>query len=124
MPKRVKMLTSKLHRKTENFFTHHFRSLKYIRFVENNCFSREQWGRGINFRLFSLLGAPGQFDWTKLAHCTFRSCILQNKTIIRPLRHILRKKNWTKSPLWGPGGPDWTKIAHVQLDHRANNMRT
>ena len=35
-------------------------------------------------------GPPGQFDWTKLAHCKSRSCILQNKTTIRPLRHILR----------------------------------
>ena len=42
-----------------------------------------------NFRL-CLLGPSWQFDWTKLAHCTSRSCILQNKTTIRPLRHILR----------------------------------
>ena len=31
-------------------------------------------------------GAPGHLDWTKVAHCTTISCILQNKTIIRPLR--------------------------------------
>ena len=47
---------------------------------------------------------PGQFDWTKLAHCTSRPCILQNKTIIRPLRHILRIFFFDKAPppLWGP----------------------
>ena len=45
MQKRVKMLISKLHRKEENFFTHHFRSLKCIRFVEKNfC---KKWGMGI-----------------------------------------------------------------------------
>ena len=38
MPKRVKILTSQWHRKQENFFTHHFRSLKCIRRVENNFF--------------------------------------------------------------------------------------
>ena len=49
--------------------------------------------------------ASGQFDWTKLAHCTSRSCILQNKTTIRPLRHILRKFIFLdKVPLWGPRG--------------------
>ena len=32
--------------KEENFFTHHFRSLKSIHFVENNFFCSEQWGKG------------------------------------------------------------------------------
>ena len=46
-------------------------------------------------------GVPGHFDWTKLAQCTTRSCILQNKTIIRPLRHIIGffKIFLTKGPM-------------------------
>ena len=48
-------------------------------------------------------GPPGQFDWTKLAHCTSRSCVLQNKTTIRPLRHILRIL-FDEVPLRGPRG--------------------
>ena len=49
------------------------------------------------------LWAPRQFDWTKLAYFTSRSCIQQNKTSIKPLRHTLRKCVWT-SPLVGPQG--------------------
>ena len=49
-------------------------------------------------------GAQGHLDWTKLAQCITRSSILHNKTIIRPLRHILRIFFLTKSPLWGPVG--------------------
>ena len=48
-------------------------------------------------------GAPGHLDWTKLAQCTTRSYILQNKTIIRPLRHILRFF-FRLSPPLGPHG--------------------
>ena len=50
-------------------------------------------------------GPPGQFDWTKLAHCTSacRSCLQLNKTLIRPLRHILRFF-LDKAPLWNPRG--------------------
>ena len=60
MPKRVKMLTSKWHRKEENFFVYPFRSLKCIRFVENNFFCHEQWGRRERyFRLCPLLGPQG-----------------------------------------------------------------
>ena len=40
--------------------------------------------------------APGQFDWTKLAHCTSRSCMLQNKTTITIFLD--------KVPLWCPRG--------------------
>ena len=43
--KRVEMIISKCHRKEEHFFTHHFESLKCIRFVENN-FCRERSGGG------------------------------------------------------------------------------
>ena len=39
------MLNLKWHRKEENFFTHHFRSLKCIQFVENN-FSVAHKGEG------------------------------------------------------------------------------
>ena len=67
------------------------------------------------------LWAPMQFDWTKLVYFTSRSCIQQNKTSIKPLRHTLRKCVWTKSS-WGSRGPDWIKIAHAQLDHGANKM--
>ena len=61
---------------------------------------RKQRGRGweINFRLRPLLGPQGN-------HCTSRSCILQNQTTIRPLRHILGKIFYlTKSPCGAPGG--------------------
>ena len=48
-------------------------------------------------------GAPGHLDWTKLAQCTTRSYILQNKTIIiRPLRHIIGF--FLLSPSMGPHG--------------------
>ena len=56
----------------------------------------EMRGGGGYFRLCPPLG-PMQFDWTKLAFCTSRSCIQQNKTSIKPLRHTLRKCVWTKS---------------------------
>ena len=47
MLKRVKMFsTSKWHQKGENFFTHQFRSLKCIRFVENNFFFVAHNGEG------------------------------------------------------------------------------
>ena len=60
MPKRVKMLTSKWHRKEENFLAHQFKSLKCIRFVEKTFFCCEQWGRGGgNFRLSPLMGPQG-----------------------------------------------------------------
>ena len=72
-----------------------------IFFVANNG----EGGGGRNFRLCPLSKPPGQFDWKKLAHCTSRPCILQNKTIIRPLRHILRNLIFlTKSPCGAPGG--------------------
>ena len=52
----------------------------------------------------------------------YRPCILQNKTISRPLRHIPRFF-FDKVLLGGPGCQDWTKIAHAQLHHEANNIR-
>ena len=65
-------------------------------------------------------GPPGQFDWTKLAHCTSacRSCLQLNKT-----SETHTKIFFGQSPHVGPqGGPDWTKIAHALLDHGANKM--
>ena len=41
--------------------------------------------------------------WTKLSHLQLDQCILQNKTIIRTLRHIL--KVFDILPLLGPMGP-------------------
>ena len=72
MPKRAKMFTSKWHRKQQHFFIHPFRSLQCIRFVENNLFvankliyqSLSYVGKGV--WIFNY--APGNFDWTKLAH--------------------------------------------------------
>ena len=52
----------KWHRKEENFFTHHFKSLKCIRFSLSRTilFCHKQWGRGMqNFRLSPLLGPKG-----------------------------------------------------------------
>ena len=65
MPKRIKMFTSKWHRKQRHFFIHPFRSLQCIWFVGNNFFVENKltrdylkWGRGggVNFQLFPLLG--------------------------------------------------------------------
>ena len=67
MPKRVKMFTSKWHRKQRHFFIHPFRSLQCIWFVGRNCFVENtltraylKWGRGggVNFQLFPLFGPP------------------------------------------------------------------
>ena len=52
--KRVKMLTSKWHREKENFITHYFRSLKYIRLVKNILVGIIGKG-GLHLRLFPLL---------------------------------------------------------------------
>ena len=41
MPKRVKIFTSRWHRKQQHLFIHPFKSLQYIRFVEKNFF----WSR-------------------------------------------------------------------------------
>ena len=118
MPKRVKMLTSKWHRKQEHII-HTFRLFQCIRFVKKQFFSvaNNREGGG-DIRLYPLLGPEGNLtgqNW-HIAH-------LQNKTTIRPLRHILRQFFLlTKSPCWVPGGLDWTKIAHAQLDHAANKM--
>ena len=71
---------------------------------ETIFFCRKQRGNewGGYFRLFPPLG-PRQFDWTKLAYFTSRSCIQQNKTSIKPLRHTLRKCVWTWSSCGAPG---------------------
>ena len=54
--KRVKMLTSKCHRKQEHFFIHPFRSFQCIWFVKKQFFCRKQRERvGRNFRLCPLL---------------------------------------------------------------------
>ena len=64
----------------------------------NTFFCRKQRGNEEGCILdYVPLWAPRQFDWTKLAYCTSRSCIQQNKTSIKPLRHTLRKCVWTKS---------------------------
>ena len=76
MPKRVKMFTSKWHRKQRHFFIHPFRSLQCIWFVgrkffvENNLYRAYlNWGRGGGeFSTIPPFGAPLHFDWTKLAH--------------------------------------------------------
>ena len=47
---------------------------------------------------------PGHLDWTKLAQCISKSCILQNKTINRPLRHIIGFFIFWLSPPVGPQG--------------------
>ena len=59
MPKRIKMLTSIWHQKEENLLTHHFRSLKCIRFVKNNFFVTNNGEGGGNFTLCPLLGLQG-----------------------------------------------------------------
>ena len=75
--KRVKMFTSKCHRKQQHFFIRPFRSLQYIRFVGRKFFVKNKlttaylkWerGGGCEFSTISPFGAPLHFDWTKLAH--------------------------------------------------------
>ena len=65
MPKRVKMFTSKWHRKQRHFFIHPFTSLQCIWFVGRKFFVENKltraylkWrrGGGVNFQLFPLLG--------------------------------------------------------------------
>ena len=75
MPKRVKMFTSKWHRKQRHFFIHPFRSLQCIWFVGRKYFVENKltraylkWGRGGEFSTIPSFGAPLHFDWTKLAH--------------------------------------------------------
>ena len=90
-----------------------------IRFVKKQfffCCKQRGRGGGLDYVPF---WAPGQFDCTKLAHCTSRPCIIQNKTTIRPLRHILRKENW-QGPQGVQTGPNW-HIAH--LDHASYKIR-
>ena len=68
MPKRVKMFTSKWHRKQQHFFIHPFRSLQCIWFLGRKFFVENKltkaylkWGRGgggLNFQLFPLLEPP------------------------------------------------------------------
>ena len=60
MPKHVKMLTSKWHKKAENVFVHPLRFLEFIRFVENNCFFLRTMGKG-NIRRCLLEGPQGIF---------------------------------------------------------------
>ena len=76
MPKRVKIFTSKWHRKQQHLFIHPFRSLQCIRFVEKKFFCREQAYQSLScvrkggdeFSIMPPSGAPWNFDWTKLAH--------------------------------------------------------
>ena len=65
MPKRVKIFTSKWHRKQQHLFIHPFRSLQCIRFVEKNFFVANKLTEpilyeegGVNFQLCPLLGPP------------------------------------------------------------------
>ena len=75
MPKRVKMFTSKWHRKQRHFFIHPFTSLQCIWFVGRKFFVKNKltraylkWGKGGEFSTIPPFGAPLQFDWTILAH--------------------------------------------------------
>ena len=63
--KRVKMFTSKWHRKQRHFFIHPFTSLQCIWFVGRKFFVENKltraylkWGKGGNFQLFPPFGAP------------------------------------------------------------------
>ena len=65
MPKRVKIFTSKWHRKQQHLFIHPFRSLQCIRFVEKNFFVAISLSEpilceegGMNFQLCPLLPPP------------------------------------------------------------------
>ena len=68
MPKRVKIFTSKWHRKQQHLLMHPFRSLQCIQFVEKNFFCREQAyqslsyvrkGGGGEFSTMPPSGSPG-----------------------------------------------------------------
>ena len=104
MTENAKMLSSKWHRKQEHFFIHIFLSFLCILFVKKHFSCRKKQGNeGAVILDYVSLWAHGQFDWTKLTYFTYRSCIQQNKTSIKPLRHTLRKCVWTKSSC-GPQG--------------------
>ena len=70
MLKRIKMLTLKWHQKEENFFAHHFRSLKCIRFVENKFFCREGGGGVLNLLDYSPLLGPQGIWLDQIGTCT------------------------------------------------------
>ena len=56
-------------------------------------------------RLKGLLEPKEHLDWTKLAHAQLDLiCILQNKTIIRLLRHTTKNNKFGPSPLVGLHG--------------------
>ena len=60
---------------------HTFRLFQCIRFVKKHLFLSKTTGKGwiLDYTAYC---ARGRFDWTKLANCTSRSCILQHKSII------------------------------------------
>ena len=80
------MMTSKWHQDQEYSFIHPFRLFKCIRFVEKLFFCHEQREGG-----GGILDSPfwgSRASW--LDQTGIGTCILQNKTIIRPLTHTLR----------------------------------
>ena len=60
-----------------SIFIHSFRSFQCILFVKKQLFLSQRPGRGIVD--YVPFWPPGQYDLTKLAHCTSRSCMLQRK---------------------------------------------
>ena len=97
MPKRVKIFTSKWHRKQQHLFIHPFRSLQCIRFVEKNCFCREQayqslsyvrkGGGGWIFNYAPFWG-PLEFWLDQTGTCTTWLWGLQYKTILGSLWYL------------------------------------
>ena len=98
MPKRVKIFTSKWHRKQQHLLMHPFRSLQCIRFVEKNFFVANKltraylmWGKGggggVNFQLCPLLG-PLEFWLDQTGTCTTWLWGLQYKIIFGSLWYL------------------------------------
>ena len=76
MPKRVKIFTSKWHRKQQHF-SHNLLDHSNAFSLSRRIFCREQAyqslsyvrkGGGVEFSTMPPSGAPWNFDWTKLAH--------------------------------------------------------
>ena len=120
------MLTSKWHQKEENFFTLHFRSLKCIRFAENNLFLLRTMGKGggREFKTMSLLGPQDILtgpNWhnAQLDHVFYK---IQPVRIMFGVSSIVPNINTerVKGILWHPG----MKSTCIARAHPARHQAT
>ena len=88
MPKRIKIFTSKWHRKQQHLLIHPFSSLQCIRLVENNFFCREQAYQSLSYVRkggwifnYAPFWGPLEFWMDQTGTCTTWLWGLQYKTI-------------------------------------------